>query len=122
MEANILAILVGSSKISLCDLNKVLATVINSNTLKNKKKNCLLEKKVSSVDLFTLSLIYFAKQDSSDSLLVVNPSMTLKPIHYIMLIILSFFFFFLLFLLLKISGRTEKKRTTPKVGKNPATI
>lgn len=89
-----MAILVGSSKISLCDLNKVLATVINSNTLKNKKKNCLLEKKVSSVDLFTLSLIYFAKQDSSDSLLVVNPSMTLKPIHYIMLIILSFFFFF----------------------------
>lgn len=45
---------------------------------------------------------YFAKQDSSDSLRVVKPSITLR--------------------LLKTSGKTEKKSTTPKVGIKPATI
>lgn len=100
-----MAILVGSSNISFCDLNRVLATVMNNSTLENKKKNCLVQwiTTISSSEYyFFLSATYFAKQDSSDSLLVVKPSITLK--------------------LLNTMGSTEKKMTTPKVGIKPATI
>lgn len=107
---------------SFCDLNKVLATVINNNTLKNKKKNCLLKRMLVTANTHYSSIyFYFAKHDSSDSLLVVNPSITLKPIANLPLIQTNLNFPHE-YLLLKIRGRTEKKMTTPRVGMNPATI
>lgn len=70
---------------------------------------------------YILFYFYFAKHDSSDSLLVVNPSITLKPIAKLPLIQTNLNFPYEC-LLLKIRGRTEKKMTTPRVGMNPATI